>query len=103
VKFVELAPAARAELDAAADRYELERPGRGQRFYAAVERAVNLIAAFPAAGPAFPDIRPERGARRRIVRGFPFVLAYRVLGDAVRIDAVAHTRRRPGYWRRRVR
>jgi plasmid stabilization system protein ParE len=68
VKIVEFAPAARAELDAAADRYELERPGRGQRFYAAVERAVKLIAAFPAAGPAFPDIRPERGVRRRIVR-----------------------------------
>jgi len=28
VKIVEFAPAARAELDAAADRYERERPGR---------------------------------------------------------------------------
>jgi plasmid stabilization system protein ParE len=61
VKSVEFAPAARAELDAAADWYELERPGRGQRFYAAVERAVQLIA------------------------------------------AVAHMRRRPGYWRHRIR
>ena len=103
MNIVEFAPAARAEFDAAADRYELERPGRGQRFYAAVERAVKLIAAFPAAGPAFPDIPPERGVRRRIVRSFPFVLAYRVLGDTIRIDAVAHMRRRPGYWRRRVR
>lgn len=103
MNIVEFAPAARAELDSAADRYELERPGRGQRFYAAVERAVNLIAAFPAAGPAFPDIRPEHGVRRHIVRGFPFVLAYRVLGDTIRIDAVAHMRRRPGYWHRRVR
>jgi plasmid stabilization system protein ParE len=103
VKIVKFAPAARAELDAAADWYELERPGRGQRLYAAVERAVRLIAAFPAAGPVFPDIDPERGVRRRIVRGFPFVLAYRVLGDIIRIDAVAHTRRRPGYWRQRIR
>jgi toxin ParE1/3/4 len=103
VKSVEFAPAARAELDAAADWYELERPGRGQRFYAAVERAVQLIAAFPAAGPAFPDIPLEHGVRRLIVRGFPFVLAYRVLGDTLRIDAVAHTRRRPGYWRHRIR
>jgi hypothetical protein len=37
VKIVEFAPAARIELDAAADRYELERPGRGQRFDAAVD------------------------------------------------------------------
>lgn len=103
MKVVEFAPAARAELDTAAEWYERERPGRGLRLYAAVERAVELVAAFPAAGPAFPEIDPDRGVRRRIVRGFPFVLAYRVLGDTVRIDAVAHTRRRPGYWRRRIR
>jgi hypothetical protein len=41
--------------------------------------------------------------RHLIVRGFPFVLAYRVLGDTIRIDAVAHRRRLPGYWRRRIR
>lgn len=103
MRLVEFAPAARAELDAAADRYEMERPGRGQRFYAAVERAVRLIRAFPAAGPLFRDVRADRGVQRRIVRGFPFVLAYRVLSDTIRIDAVAHMRRRPGYWRRRVR
>ena len=103
MKVVEFAPAARAELDAAADWYERERPGRGQRLYAVVERAVQLVAAFPAAGPGFPEIDPERGVRRLIVRGFPFVLAYRVLGDTIRVDAVAHTRRRPGYWHRRIR
>lgn len=103
MKIVEFAPAARAELDEAADWYERERPGRGQRLYTAVERAVRLVAAFPTAGPTFPEIDPERGVRRLIVRGFPFVLAYRVLGDTIRIDAVAHTRRRPGYWRRRIR
>jgi plasmid stabilization system protein ParE len=59
VKQVEFAPEARAELDAAADHYEQERSGRGARFYVAVERAVKLIAAFPAAGHPFPGIRPE--------------------------------------------
>lgn len=103
MKLVEFAPPARSELEAAIDRYELQRPGRGWRFYAAVERAVKLLAAFPAAGPLFRDVHPERGVRRRIVRGFPFVLAYRVLGDTIRIDAVVHTRRRPGCWHRRVR
>jgi len=58
VRHIEFAPAARAELDAAADRYELERPGRGLRFYAAVERATKLIAAFPHAGPPFPGVGP---------------------------------------------
>jgi plasmid stabilization system protein ParE len=103
VKRVEFAPAARTELDAAVDRYESERPGRGRRFAVAVERAIKLIVAFPLAGPAFHDVRPEREVRRRVVRGFPFVLAYRVRREIIRIDAVAHMHRRPGYWRRRMR
>jgi plasmid stabilization system protein ParE len=103
VKNVEFAPAARAEFDAAADRYEGERPGRGIRFIAAVERTVKLIVRFPAVGPVFPGVRSALGVRRRVVRGFPFVLAYRVVEDTIRIDAVAHMHRRPGYWRRRVR
>jgi len=103
VKHVEFAPAAREELDAAADRYEHEYAGRGVRFYAAVERTAELLMTFPTAAPPYPDVRPELGIRRVIVRGFPFVLVYRVLDDVVRIDAVAHMHRRPRYWARRVR
>jgi toxin ParE1/3/4 len=102
VKRVEFAPAARAELDAAAERYELERLGRGLRFYAAIERSVRLVASFPSAGPLYANVRPELQVRRRVVRGFPFMLAYRDLDDVIRIDAVVHTRRRPGYWQRRI-
>ena len=103
MKNVEFAPAARAEFDAAADRYEEERPGRGIRFVGAVERTVKLIVRFPDIGPLFPSVRSSLGVRRRIVRGFPFVLAYRVLEGMIRIDAVAHMHRRPGYWRKRIR
>ncbi|HVK86244.1 MAG TPA: type II toxin-antitoxin system RelE/ParE family toxin [Kofleriaceae bacterium] len=103
MKAIELAPAARAELDAAIDQYELARAGRGRRFAAAVERAVRLIARFPMAAPAYRRVHSKYGVRRRVVRGFPFVLAYRVLDDRIRIDAVAHMRRQPNYWHRRVR
>jgi toxin ParE1/3/4 len=103
VKLIEFAPAAGAELKAAVDHYESERPGRGLRLAVAVERALQSIAAVPMAGPAYRHVRPEHGVRRRIVRGFPFVLAYRVLDDRIRIDAVTHMRRRPGYWHHRVR
>lgn len=100
---IEFAPAASAELQAAVDHYELERPDRGKRFAAAVERALALISSFPQVGPAYRFVRPEHEVRRRIVRGFPFVLAYRVLEDRIRIDAVTHMRRRPGYWHGRIR
>jgi toxin ParE1/3/4 len=103
VKPIELGPAARTELDAAVEHYELERSGRGVRFYAAVERATRLISRFPEAGPAYPRVAPSLGVRRWKVRGFPFVIAYRMLDDVIRIDAVAHTRRRPRYWASRMR
>jgi len=103
VRTVEFAPAARAEFDAAVDQYEEQRSGRGLRFNAAVERTVKLIVKFPEIGPMFPGVRADLGVRRRVVRGFPFVLAYRVQPDRIRIDAVAHMHRRPGYWRRRIR
>jgi toxin ParE1/3/4 len=102
VKRVEFAPAARAELDAAATDYEREREGLGATFYSAVERTVRLIGTFPEVGPSYPGIPSELQVRRRVVRGFPFVLAYRELGEMIRIDAVAHSRRRPDYWLRRV-
>jgi hypothetical protein len=35
------------------------------------------------------------------VIGFPYQVVYRVVEDALIVVAVAHTSRRPGYWRRR--
>jgi plasmid stabilization system protein ParE len=102
VKRIEFAPEARAELDGAADEYEREREGRGLRFYIAVERATQAAAALPEAGPLFPAVPARLSIRRRLVPRFPFALAYRVVGDVVRIEAVAHTRRLPGYWLVRV-
>lgn len=88
MKRLEFAPAARVELDAAADRYELERPGRGVRFYTAVERSGHLISRFASAGSMYPGVPTGFAVRREVVQGFPFVLAYRNLGDTIRIDAV---------------
>lgn len=63
---------------------------------------MTLIAAFHAAAPR-ASVLPAPEVRQRVVAGFPFVIGYRDLGDVVRIDAVAHTRREPGYWARRIR
>ncbi|MEQ8785394.1 MAG: type II toxin-antitoxin system RelE/ParE family toxin [Pirellulaceae bacterium] len=42
------------------------------------------------------------GTRRYLLKRFPFVLVYRVTPARIEIVAVAHGRRNPGYWRRRV-
>jgi hypothetical protein len=47
-------------------------------------------------------VSPRRGARRYILHRFPYGIIYRLLGDDVlEILAIAHHKRRPGYWGRR--
>ena len=90
---IEFSREARVELDAAADHYEQDYPGRG----------IRMIVAVPAAAPPFPGVRHDLTIRRRLVPGFPYALAYRMVGEVIRIEAVAHTHRRPGYWLPRTR
>jgi len=42
------------------------------------------------------------GTRRLVLQEFPFSIIYREKTDEVEIIAVAHAKRRPGYWKRRV-
>lgn len=51
---------------------------------------------------------PERwakylsGTRRYLLKRFPFVVVYRVTDERIEIIAVAHGRRMPGFWRKRL-
>jgi len=40
---------------------------------------------------------------RRLVDGFPFAIVYVELDAQILVLAVAHGKRRPGYWRERLR
>jgi len=52
----------------------------------------------------YPEIgSPWRGALRRLpIRRFPHSIVYYQSGDVLRIVAMAHQERKPGYWRGRV-
>ena len=63
---------------------------------AELDRAVGLIAESADRWPELPN-----GRRRYVMRRFPFILVYPVRVDDVRILAVQHGRRRPGYWKNR--
>jgi len=78
--------------------YEKRNEGLGWRFLRAVGDAETRIARNPR---TFPLLEGE--FRRCIVRGFPYSLLFRFDDDGVLVVAVANQRRRPGYWRRRVR
>jgi plasmid stabilization system protein ParE len=88
---------AAAEYVAARRWYARRSTGAEVRFVSAVEAAVQLIDQNPSAGTAFHG--PYRWVR---VRRFPYQLYFGEvqIGTAV-VFAVAHSRRRPGYWRGR--
>ncbi len=68
-----------------------------QAFQTAVDEAVQQIASMPNLGTRYnADHRWVR------LRRFPYLLYYTAVSDdRIVIMAVAHSRRRPGYWRRR--
>lgn len=93
---IELRREAFEELADAVEWYERDYPGRGVRFRVAVDRALASIAAGAGSHPL------RLGAHALPVARFPFVIFYVVVGEqSVRVLAVAHARRRPGYWRER--
>ena len=89
-------PEAAAEFIAGARYYEAHAENLGLDFIAAVEATYRRLVIFPESGHSFGS-----RLRRVLVPGFPYGLVYRAEADRVLIVAVAHVRRRPGYWRSR--
>jgi plasmid stabilization system protein ParE len=94
MKPVVFANEAEAELAEAIDRANEDRPGRGDRLRAAVEQSVARVQQFPGIGAVFG----RTTYRKFLVRKFPYAVCYREFDDVIWIAAVAHAKRRPGYW-----
>ena len=95
---VQIHPAALEEAEGAADWYAERSRRAAEAFLNELDRATRQIAEHPERFPAF-----EFGTRRIVLHKFPYVLVYRESDTSLEIIAVAHGRRRPGYWRNRVR
>lgn len=95
---LELHEQAAAEYDAAFDWYVERSPNAALKFDAEFDRALTEIAQAPhrwASGPYH--------TRRFLLRKFPFLLIYREkAGGDIQVVAVAHTSRKPGYWKERI-
>jgi hypothetical protein len=91
-------PKADDEVFGSARLYERRGEGLGWRFLRAVQRSEDRIRNGPL---IFPVLRDE--IRKCPVRRFPFNVLFRVELDCVFVVAVAHHKRRPGYWLRRLR
>ncbi|GGI09859.1 hypothetical protein GCM10011354_36160 [Egicoccus halophilus] len=91
-------PEASYELEAAALWYEAQRSGLGQTFLATVDH----LATWPEAGASVPGVPAHLEVRQMPVVRFPYRVVYLAASRELRVLAVAHTRRRPGYWRSRT-
>jgi plasmid stabilization system protein ParE len=92
----ELHPEADEEFAAQVQYYEAKSEGLGQRFYRDIITQLEWIAQ----NPTVPRLR--KNYRRLNVKAFPFYIAYVAKDDLVWVLAVAHVRRKPGYWWRRL-
>jgi plasmid stabilization system protein ParE len=90
-------PAAADEVEDAYLFYREHDPGASRRFTAEIARALNAIAEAPGRWPTGP-----RSTRRFVLERYPFTVFYRLRDGVVTIIAVAHQKKRPGYWRARL-
>jgi plasmid stabilization system protein ParE len=94
---VRLHPEARAELRDARTWYYERSPLSATVFAHAVDTAVSRIREAPNSFPL-----ADHGTRKFVLQRFPFHIFYRPDEGEIVIVAVAHQKRRPGYWSNRA-
>lgn len=97
MKAFDFHPEARAELLEAKAYYDAESLALGDRFATAIEHVIGEIRRAPQRYRFV--LRP---VRRYFERPFPYAVLYVDEPDQVLILAVAHFKRRPGYWQHRL-
>ncbi len=90
-------PEARIELNEAVDYYEEQRSNLGLEFFEEVQATIQRVLNFPNAWSPL-----SASTRRCLTNRFPYGVIYQVKLDEVRIIAIAHQKRKPGYWMRRL-
>ena len=93
----EFHPTASEEIVGTTAYYEGEVPGLGERFIAEVERIVEVLCDQPKIGQSVGE-----ELRRILLARFPYSLIYSIEPERIWVIAVAHHRRRPGYWQERI-
>jgi len=91
---VELSSQAWAEFDDALDYYQTHASLLiVDRYIADFDHAVRLVMGYPEIGT--PTSKRTRALK---LRRFPYKWIYRIAAETITVVAIAHQRRRPGYW-----
>jgi toxin ParE1/3/4 len=97
MKLFQIHRLARAEWEKAITYYERQEAGLGRELQAEVEDTFVRIQRNPGLGSPHKDTE----YRTMLVHRFEYAVIYLETDDAISVMAIAHQRRRPGYWSRR--
>lgn len=89
-------PDAIAEGQAAYEWYRDRNPSAANAFVAELDHAIRQIQDNSEGWPMH-----MHGTRKFLFRRFPYQVIYRIIESTIQVIAVAHGRRRPGYWKSR--
>jgi plasmid stabilization system protein ParE len=90
-------PRASEEIDEAYSWYAMRSTQAADGFYEELFRAVNRVRQQPGLFPLY-----LHGTHRAVLDRYPFSVVFRELPHEIQIVAVAHAKRRPGYWASRL-
>lgn len=90
-------PLAEHDINDAYDWYERQRFGLGEEFMSCLDACFQLIRRMPELAEIVVP-----GARRALVRRFPYGVLYEYIGDRVVVLCVFHLSRRDATWRKRL-
>ena len=82
--------------------YDAKQAGLGVEFFNEVDAAVQRILDFPRSGARVLRMPNDLLIRRLAVARFPYHVVYLEPARELRILAIAHDRRKPGYWKKRL-
>lgn len=82
--------------------YEARREHLGFDFFDAVDETIGRTLDLPRSGALVPRIAADLPVRTVAVARFPYHVIYLEVDDRIRILAVAHDRRKPDYWKTRL-
>lgn len=93
---LEFHPAVGDEISEAVSWYSQRSEKAADAFMVALDDALEKIASDPERAAVY-----MHGRRAVRVGQFPYLVVYGKHGSIIRVSAVAHTSRRPGYWKYR--
>ena len=88
---------AQEEINEAFDWYFRRNPQAANVFLTEIGNSLQQIRSHPQLYPPF-----TKNTRRRILAGFPYSVIFQEKDEVILIVAVAHAKRRAGYWRKRI-